>query len=259
MTVMLVVPSAIAGLDEDLIVYFSFDKVKGKRVFDGSGNQLNANIIANVDFIKGRYGNALHISGEIEEADCIRVPNDNLLKINGQITMMAWIHFQDWGQAWGHWFDKGCYLDNEQFRSYGMGVFQSIGAFKDQTVLGMLLGQNDGQHLFTTVGPKGLDRWHHITGTYDGVRARIYMDGKRLSNAHPELKFAGDNDLDLYIGCAQDHPVYTLNNGSIDEAAIWKRALTEIEIKNAMTDVFAVSPNDKVTTTWGDLKRSANN
>ena len=54
----------------------------------------------------------------------------------------------------------------------------------------------------------------------------------------------------------RDRARYTFENGSIDEAAVWRRALSEDEINEIMNEGFlAVSPLDKAATTWGSIKR----
>ena len=99
-----------AKLEKDLVVYFTFDKVKGKKILDASGNDLDAEVVANVDFIKGKYGNAIHIAAELEGDDCLNIPADDLLKIEGEITMMAWVFNEDWVKNSGKWFDKGSHV-----------------------------------------------------------------------------------------------------------------------------------------------------
>ena len=54
---------------------------------------------------------------------------------------------------------------------------------------------------------------------------------------------------------ARGHPRYVFKGGSIDEFGVWRRALTEAEIAEAMKGFLAVSPKDKVATTWGDIKQ----
>ena len=45
-----------AKLEKDLVVYFTFDNVKGKKILDASGNDLDADVVANVDFIEVNMG-----------------------------------------------------------------------------------------------------------------------------------------------------------------------------------------------------------
>ena len=243
-----------AGLDKDLVVFFSFDNVKGKKILDASGNDLDANVVTNVDFIKGKYGNAIHIAAEPEGDACVHIPTDDLLKLEGKITMMAWVFNEDWDKNSGMWFDKGSYVLGEEKKGYSMGLINDVGAFKGPNI-GMRLGGIQVVYGFNTTGPMVDKNWHHIAGTYDGKTAKIYLDGVILSNVDRAFEFNGTNDIDLRIGCTKNHPRYTFKNGSIDEVGVWRRALSQAEIKETMKGFLAVSPKDKVATTWGDIKR----
>ena len=253
--VLLAVNFVSAGLDEDLVVYFPFDSVEGKKILDASGNDLHADVIANTDFVKGRYGDAIHIARDAQRTDCINVSSDSILKIESEITMMAWVYHEDWNEASGQWFDKGSHV---QPFGYGMGVFKDIEGFGVkgfEKQIGLLLGGPEGTWIFFTDNPIADKGWHHITGTYDGEFAKIYLDGELISEDESIFKFATANDMDMRIGCVKDRPQFNFRNGSIDEVGVWQRALTEAEIKGAMEDIFAVSSKDKVTTTWADIKR----
>ena len=48
------VTQAIAKLEKDLVLYFTFDKVKGKKILDASGNDLDAEVVGNIDFVEGQ-------------------------------------------------------------------------------------------------------------------------------------------------------------------------------------------------------------
>lgn len=254
-TVLLFTTSRVnAKLEKDLVAYFTFDKVKGKKILDASSNGLNAEVVANVDFIKGKYGNGIHIAAEPEGNDCVYVPADDLLKIEGEITIMAWVYHEDWEIAWGSWLDRGGQDRIDRKLSYSMGFFETHIPFWGPKI-GMILGNVQGHWRFITTGPMKNKNWHHITGTYDGRTMRIYLDGIIRSEVEEVFEFMGTNDSDLHIGCAVGHPRYTFRNGSIDEVGLWRRALTQDEIKAAMQDIFAVSPKDKASTTWGDIKR----
>lgn len=244
-----------AELQDDLVVYFTFDNVKGKKVLDDSDNGLDAEVVANVDFVEGKYGNAMHIAAEAEDDDCVHIRATDALKIEDEITMMAWVYNEDWDTNSGQWFDKGSHVLEIEKKSYGMGLFNDTGPFKGPNI-SMLLGGIQGVWSFTTSGPMVDKRWHHVAGTYDGKTAKIYLDGKIRSKVDAVFEFSGTNDLDLRIGCAKIHPQYTFKNGSIDQIGLWRRSLTETEIEEAMKGFLSVSPKDKVATTWGDIKRS---
>ena len=256
---------AIAELDKDLVVYFTFDNVKGKKILDDSDNGLDAEVVANVDFVKGKYGNAMHIAAEPKGNDCVHVPANDLLKIEDEITMMAWVYHEDWDTVLGQLFDNGSHILHEREKSYGLGLFPDPGnpgflRNLDDPNIEMILGKLDEDRgsawLFRTWGRMVDKEWHHIAGTYDGKGVGIYLDGEILSDHKTKFKFIGVNDADLRIGCAKDHPQYTFKNGSIDEVGLWRRALTQSEIRKVMGGALSVSPKGKVATIWGNIKRS---
>ena len=252
---LLVTNYATAGLEDDLVIYLTFDNVKNERVPDASGKNLHADLLANANFVKGRYGKALHITRDAQRTDCVNVLADDMLKIKDEITMMAWVYHEDWDKVSGQWIDKGTH---NQPNAYGMGSFYDLRPFNfniRRKHIGLLLGGPKGTWYFFTPNPIKGKGWHHIAGTYNGKFAEIYLDGKLISKDKSEFEFAGTNELDLRIGCVKEHPQYNFKNGLIDEVGIWRRALTEAEIKEAMKDIFAISPKDKTATTWGDIKQ----
>ena len=136
--VLITVGSVSADITDDLVVYFTFDKVKGKRVLDESGNGLDAEIIKNTKLVTGKYGNAVRITRKTE--DCVNVPVSDALEISEEITMMAWVYHDDWTGSTAQWFDKGS-ANRESNKLYGMGVFDvndlNLAAwFKEKTLLG---------------------------------------------------------------------------------------------------------------------------
>ena len=246
---------ATADLADDLVVYFTFDNVRGKRILDESGNDLDAEVIENTKFVKGKYGKAIRITNETE--DCVNIPSTDALEISGEITMMAWVYQDDWTESTSQWLDKGSY--SKAFHSvYGMAVFTKEDAHSSG--IGVILG-GDLHRRFIVRNNIRNKTWHHIAATCNDTSVKIYLNGEILNppgRLPPELKlnFRGINDEDLRIGCAKGKPGYAFEDGLIDEVAIWSRALSEDEIGSAMRARWlAVSPKDKVATTWGNIKR----
>ncbi len=236
---------ATADLAEGLVVYFTFDNVKGKTIVDDSGNGLDADIIANTEIVDGKYGKAIRITKE--GPDCVNVPAADELKIEGEITMAAWINQDAWNTN-AQWFDKNCHNGGEH-SSYG------IGAFGDGKSFNMFLGTGNSRPTLNKPHAMDAKKWLHVVGTYDGATMKIYVDGEVAAEQDQKFDFKGTNDQDLRIGCSKDRPQYTFENGSIDEAAVWRRALSEDEIQEIANEGFlAVSPLDKTATTWGSLK-----
>ncbi len=246
-----------ADLDDDLIVHFTFDNVKGKRVFDESGNSLDARIVKKTQFVEGKYGKAIRITGETE--DCVNIPSADALEISEEITMMAWVYQENWQGRSLHWFDKGCYSRGSN-NSYGMGVFNKGNAHGSR--IGVVLGGKNEMRFIVQSELKN-KTWHHIVATSDSASVKLYLDGEIVNpDGHfaPafQFHFDGINDEDLRIGCVKSQPEYAFEEGAIDEVAIWSRVLSEDEIRSAMGRfLLAVSPKHKIATTWGNIKREA--
>ena len=78
--------------------------------------------------------------------------------------------------------------------------------------------------------------WHHVVGVYDGSSIQIYGDGVALDSTPPQLSGAiFDYNHDMCVGSRwvghSCENYYNFNIGSIDELAIWERALTTAEIQ----------------------------
>ena len=100
-----------------------------------------------------------------------------------------------------------------------------------------------------------LDKWVHIAGTYDAESGdgKLYIDGE-IDN---ESDIGGDivpNDDMLWLG--RGGTPYL--DGSMDEVRISNIARSQKEIQQLMKigieGVLAVTPKDKLATTWGELK-----
>ncbi len=103
------------------------------------------------------------------------------------------------------------------------------------------LVEKDGEHVFivfrnsngvvnsstaTTILEKG--KWYHVVGTYDGNNVRAYLNGI-LKETTPLTGTIYDSTVSARIG-AEDRAGYNFN-GSIDQVAIYNRALTADEVK----------------------------
>ena len=252
-----------ADLTKGLVVYFTFDNVKDKQILDESGNGLDAKVIENTQFVMGKYGKAIRITRETE--DCVNIPDSDKLKIDDDITMMAWVYHENWKGRSSQWFDKGIH-SKDLHSAYGMAVYDEkdiggAGWFEDGSGIGIVLGTGELQHQqMILVNNTMKDRkWHHIVGTVGDNGVKIYLDGESIvQTLNENVNFKGRNKEDLRIGCVKNKPQYAFEDGSIDEVAIWNRVLSEDEVRAAMRGpLLAVSPKDKVTMTWGNIKRKA--
>ena len=67
-----------------------------------------------------------------------------------------------------------------------------------------------------------------------------------------------DDDLVFYLTFDNVKNQTILDESGNGLDAVWQRTLSDDEVKHAMVGNFlAVSPSDKVATTWADMKRRA--
>ena len=100
-----------------------------------------------------------------------------------------------------------------------------------------------------------LKKWTHIAGTYDAKsdEAKIYIDGVLDAEGKIGGEIVPNNDV-LWLGRGAG----PFLNGRMDEVRISNIARSQQEIQELMDKgiegVLAVSPQDKLATTWGKLK-----
>ena len=73
-------------------------------------------------------------------------------------------------------------------------------------------------------------RWHHVAGVYDGQQVRVLLDGKTLAAKDCQGGF-DRNAFPLAIGANSEHAGRAFA-GTIREARVYNRALTDAELQN---------------------------
>jgi beta-galactosidase len=167
--------------------------------------------------VSGRAeGRALALSGNDEWVELYRDPS---LDVTGdQLTLELWVYPRRWN-GHGPMLTKG---DHQ----YGL---QQIAADTLEFFI------HDGERISVTAStPVGWEgRWHHLAGIYDGVEARLIVDGVVVdSRAHSgEIDH---NPFPVNIGRnaalhGMEHPGQ-LSNALIDDVRVFARALDESEL-----------------------------
>ncbi len=84
-----------------------------------------------------------------------------------------------------------------------------------------------------------LNKWNHLSATYDGYFMRIYLGGALQASQQVSGTITANNN-DLMIGQQPGFDEYF--SGQLDEARIWNRALSQCEIINNMSCELDPSP-----------------
>jgi hypothetical protein len=95
---------------------------------------------------------------------------------------------------------------------------------------GFTIGTGGGPQLLTPEMTLETNRWYHVAGTYDGNTMKIYLDGVlQVSGAMGPIQVGNSSPLYFSYNDAGGYPYYL--DGSLDEVAIFGRALTAPEIQ----------------------------
>ena len=216
---------------EDSLLYFTFesDSINGNKVNDVSGND-HVGIAINTRQLEGIRGEGLDFNG-IDST--IEIPHDDKLNLTNEITVSAWIkpfRIDGFGaivQKWGDFSSRRQYLLD--INNYGKAIFYISGS-------GVSFPYAEGG---TTI-PIG--KWTHITGTYDGVTIRVYVNGV-LDGVKKSSEGIFNSDISIRIGGYAPDSEFGENrhfSGAIDEVGIWRRAFSEDEIKKLLSSYSSI-------------------
>ena len=233
--------------ESDIVVYYSFDRLDEKKFVDESGNGNDAELSGSGRLVDGQFGKAVHLDGGIVQM----VPaNDFIVPIGeiGQITMEAWFYLNAHDGFDGiisiEAVDAGCcefrIMVHPDLFPYWDAARHEDRSLKDFTF--------------------ALKTWYHYVLVADGKDGKIYVDGKFIGSQPENFTFPKFKQAAIYIGAGETPNHHKLEDGIIDEVVIYSKALTEAEVKASMElgveGALAVEAENKLTTTWGKIKRS---
>jgi len=215
-----------------LVLYLPFDKASEDGVaHDESGAGNDGRVFGAQWVAEGKFGGAFHFS-LTNFTDRIVIPNSDSLNPDC-ITIAAWVKGVDHDGLWHRIMDKDCW------RGYGLS-FAGDDARK-KTGRGKL--RFEGQQV--GVGSdRALDdnRWHHVAATFDGQKARCFVDGVESSHQVRNPGPLKKTSWDLCIGnsvVGYGTGELLAFDGLIDEVRIYNRALSAAEIKALATATHA--------------------
>ena len=201
-----------AGVPNEIRAYYRFNETSGTTASDFSSTNNPATLFNGATFTAGKSGNALTLNGTNQYASAT---NNALINTTSGITLNAWVKATDWSGN-RRILQKGA-TDN-QYRLLAEN--------------GLLKFDLKGVGSITAALPT-TNAWHLITGTYDGAKMTLYVDGIALTTAAKTGAIAVTADP-LYIGAKKAGDTTTGNyfKGQIDEVVIYSRALTLAEVQN---------------------------
>lgn len=237
---------SFAGIQDGLVIYFSFDKVDGKTVINEANPKLNGTLEAEAKIVDGykNKGVGLNVDAAVTTPglDFVRVVDAPELNIDKEFTIALWAKATNFGAY-------RTLMSKTDAGAYAFTV-------EDEKLTGWIHIAGDYLHV---AGSTTLEKnkWYHFTMTFNGNDAILYIDGKPDGKASKKGPITVNNS-DFMIGAEpsgknvdQTYPAW---HGVLDEFYFYNRALTENEIDLVIKNVATVKPHQKITSVWGAIK-----
>ena len=239
--------SAASGLPDtstEPSLYLSFNEGSGTYVLDGSGHGNGGTLYSVSRIRNGGCGGALMFNGV---DSYVAIPYTSLNHPENAITVSTWFY-------------------TDSFRPHTLISCDNEGGYR------MSIG--DGGELWWSVNLTGsgnldipiqhegisLNQWHHVTGTYDGVSSKIYLDGvlRNQKNASGLIQYRYPNYVilgaDAGAGDVPDTSCPDYFRGGLDEVRIYPRALSYGQV---MDDRFRCSQEPVAPPIAGNAEESS--
>jgi hypothetical protein len=208
----------------DTVLLLHFDEGSGNYAndstsYENDGVLYNGTNVCNggdcptwVSNTPAGYGYAIEFDGD---NDYISIPDSGGEFLPSQLTVEAWIYTES-TIAWQCIVERG-----------------------SPTATGWHFYVSSGNHLYTNIGGEAFhsqsgtitpNTWYHVAFVWDGNTITHYVNGINVGSALVTSLYTGGDRV--YIGIRRGGGTDELGfNGTIDEVAIYNRALSEAEIR----------------------------
>ena len=233
--------------DDGLILYFSFDSDKGGKIEDGTGGGNDAEIVDGAEIVTDEV---VHGRGAIlfeAAGDSVTVDSFKALEDYQDNSFLFWLNFTKANS--GGWDQIIAKKAPGSDRSPGIWTCNRVPLYIHYRF-------NAGNQGTDCAGPDGegdtfeIGEWYHIAGVKEDAKLAFYVDGKKVAEPGvPKEHVQGAEQL--YIGKTN----YSAAKFYLDDLYVYDRALDADEVSDIMEGkLLPVEPNDKLTTTWGQMK-----
>ncbi|MBN2682392.1 MAG: T9SS type A sorting domain-containing protein [Bacteroidales bacterium] len=215
----------LSTLEYKRMLYYKFDG----NTNDFSGNSQNGTAVGGCSYVDDRFGNSFSAMQMNGTTGHVVVP-EGVWFDSGPFSASVWvkpISFISWSRI----FDFGKGENNENV----------VWALSQSTTGKQFLSIRQGSTEVTTLAGtvSSLNEWNHLATVFDGSTASVYINGVKVAtttSSGARLIFRNIN----YIG-RSNWSTDSYANAVFDDFSIWKRALSESEIKVLAFDGMAFS------------------
>lgn len=245
---------------ETAVGVWLFNEEVGDIAKDLTENALDAEFLDPVKWTDGKFDGGL----EFKSGGLVNAGTSPLLNVGkANFSILAWFKYSKTADDW-----HATIIEKADFAMPRHGYLLCVRGNLDPNNKGKPLfwfglAQGAGVHLFG-ISPINDGKWYHLAATADRKGAmKLYRDGKLEAekDISAQQKENEDNHKPFTIGGEAGVASRSLVDGAIDEAALFNVVLTEDQITEIAEKGLArtlgaeaVSPNDKLATTWAKIK-----
>jgi glucose/arabinose dehydrogenase len=200
----------------------------------GNSSLINPLTTTDMLFVNGKFGQALEMRGEYRES--VEIMNSPELNPK-QFSISFWMQsttIEPYGHIVSH-------SNRAQTSGWQFDVFRSGASQPGSEVATLRFGVFNTNGTFFSPAQIEIptEKFTLITGTFDGSKVRLYMDGLLVGETEFLGEYNADPGLPLRIGSAAYCSSCNRWSGIIDELRMYDRTLGEDEIKQLfdMADV----------------------
>jgi Concanavalin A-like lectin/glucanases superfamily len=219
------------SVDGNTVAYWRFEETVGDTTADETGN--NPGVASGTSIVDGLYGRARQYRS-FGAGDFVTVPDSPTLTNLSLITVEAWV------------FPASCFWYREEIVQKGASIapynFYNLGAFgcpaDDGTVtfefdmINHADGHDSEADAESTIR-HSINKWYYVVGTYDGVTARLYVNGILESEGvGPGVIVTNHDPLFIHNHTFQGGQSNGVMGGIIDEVRISNIARSADTIAN---------------------------
>ena len=207
-------------LNSDLVAWWSFEKEDNGQFIDQSSNKIGA-INRGAIPVKGKDGKGLYFDGKsVLQIDWTPI----LDSFPNGITIIAWVK-KDTSMFWNTMVSREIGKGWSEY--FGLAVNQNKALFSIDT---------DGKNYQNVIADQTIEPnvWYNLAGTFDNKQFCLFLNGELVQTRAYSSNFQFSDQNPLFIGGNsndQNNSLVDCFIGTIDEVRIYKRALSEMEIR----------------------------
>jgi hypothetical protein len=232
------------SITDDLVAYFDFNNTTR----DLSGNNNHGISKGSISYVAGKKGTGLKLRGVTSpnyktNPDHVFVANSPSLQFSNAMTVSYWLRIdgtttQNFADCSGN-IVRGT-LSSVLSKDGDRNGFVFYEAEKETSFA--IIPWNGGQGTSASNIPTAYQNFRHIAYTISGTTIKVYVNGQLVKTATgSNIDFRIPNQRNMYIGVQYNGQPFTLGgacldywahlNGVIDELRIYKRALSDSEVR----------------------------